>query len=406
MRILFISNLFPYAADKTYGVYTGRQVEMTVRLGADITVLFTIVWIPQILQQFSPKYKDYNKKHTPVEYSGVKVTTIPYVRLTRGAGCYRRDGFCIFRAAKKKVGLMHKEKPFDIIYGKGIFPSADAAVRFSRLLNIPAVAEGIGGDVNILPDYSPALYKHFLRITHALAGAVADGKGVSDRLSNVMKMEIPTIHGLVDTKTFQPAEDKTALRCELNIPTASLALLFVGHVTREKGIYELLAALGKIRENLPHAVLNICGSSTEHKELSIIIAKHNLSHSVRLVGTVDPADMHKWMQASDIFVLPSYTEGMPNAVMEAMACGLPVISTTVGGLPEAIGDCKGAILIEPKNADQLASAIIKVGTNKGLYEQMGDAARRTAEQRFGAEKNCKKLLTYLESVIEKKKHLP
>jgi len=75
-------------------------------------------------------------------------------------------------------------------------------------------------------------------------------------------------------------------------------------------------------------------------------------------------------------------------------------------LPEAIGDCKGAILIEPRSIDQLASAIINVGTNKELYGQMAEAARRTAEQKFGAEINCKKLLTYLESVIEKKKHLP
>lgn len=403
MRILFISNLFPYVADKVYGVYTGRQVEMAAWLGADISVLFTIVWIPQILQRFSPKYKDYNKKHTPVEYPGVKVTTIPYIRLTRGTGCFKRDGFCIFHAAKKKVLSMHREKPFDMIYGKGIFPSADAAVRFSRLLHIPAVGEGIGGDVNIVPDYSQEMYKHFLRITQALDGAVADGKGVSERLCNVMKMEIPTIHGLVDTKIFQPAVDKTALRGELNIPPASLALLFVGHLIKEKGVYELLGAFIKIRETLPHAVLNICGSGSEHQGLSIIIAEQKLSSAVRLIGSVEPADMHKWMQASDIFILPSYTEGMPNVVMESMACGLPVISTAVGGLPEAIGDCKGAILIEPKNVDQLASAIIRVGTSKDFCVQMGEAGRRTAELRFGAEANCRKLLKYLESVIEKKK---
>jgi glycosyltransferase involved in cell wall biosynthesis len=109
--------------------------------------------------------------------------------------------------------------------------------------------------------------------------------------------------------------------------------------------------------------------------------------------------MHKWMQASDIFVLPTYNEGMPNVVMEAMACGLPLISTAVGGLPEAVGDSKGAILIEPRSSEQLASAIKKVGTDKTLREQMGWAARQTAEQKFGARANSQKLLAYLGSVI-------
>jgi glycosyltransferase involved in cell wall biosynthesis len=405
MRILFVSNLFPCVASKVQGIFTLRQVETATRLGADITVLFTTVWIPQMLQYLSSRYKDYDKKHAPLDCSGIRVITVPAIRWTRGIEGYRWDGLFIYHAAKKKVLSLHQKTPFDVIYGKGIFPSADAAVRFAKLLHIPAIGEGIGGDVNIVPDYSPAMYRHFLKTTQALDGAVADGKGVAERLSGVMHKDIPTIHGLVDLETFRPVANKTAVRSELNISAASLALLYVGSLQKEKGVYELINAFCKIREIIPHAVLNLCGSGTEYSRLLTLIAERKLQGSVHLVGDVDPADMHKWMQASDIFILPSYTEGMPNVVMEAMACGLPVISTAVGGLPEAIGSCPGAVLIEPRSVDLLASAIVTIGTNKELCLRMGAVARQKAEQKFGAEANCQKMLDYIKTVIARyKKH--
>lgn len=405
MRILAISNLYPYVSNKVFGIFTARQFEMAAKLGANITVLFTHIWIPQILQRLIPKFKDYNKNHAPLEYEGINVITVPWVRWTRGMNGYQWDGLCIYHAAKNKVLALHREKPFDVLYGKGIFPSADVAVRFARRLNIPAIGEGIGSDVNIAPDYSPAMYRHFLWVAKALDGAVADGQGVAERLSKVMGIEIPTIHGLVDLETFSPVEDKAELRRQLNIPLKSHVLLFAGFLKKEKGVFELLEAFAGVRRSLPNIVLKICGQGGERFNLEKRIAELNISDCAFLVGTVSPADMHKWMQASDLFVLPSYHEGMPNVVMEAMACGLPVISTAVGGLPEAVGDCKGAILIEPRSSDQLASAIIKVGTDKTLREQMGAAARQTAEQKFGAATNSQKMLDYLGSVVEiYKKH--
>jgi len=113
--------------------------------------------------------------------------------------------------------------------------------------------------------------------------------------------------------------------------------------------------------------------------------------------------MHLWMQAADVFVLPSYMEGMPNVVMEAMACGLPVIATAVGGLPEAIGDDEGAMLIEPRKVKPLVDAMLKVCSDKTLQFKMSLAVRQTAEDKFGLKNNVKKTLIYLESVVKNEK---
>jgi glycosyltransferase involved in cell wall biosynthesis len=372
---------------------------MAARLGADVTVFFSQTWIPGPLQRFG-KFKNYNLNHTPVEYPGIRVYPMRCFRWTRGIGGLRWDGLFFYHSAKKLVLKLHKQKPFNVIYGKGILPCGDGAVRLKQLLKIPAVAEGIGGDVNVAPDYSRAMYRHFLWVTSQLDGAVADGKGVADRLSTVVNKEIPTIHGLVDMEIFKPVNDKSLIRSQLNLPRDKQILLFVGNLKREKGLYELIDAFAANRNKLSNTHLKICGAGSEQAGLEAAIANHNLTHRVHLVGRVDPADMHLWMQAADIFFLPSWSEGMPNVVMEAMACGLPTISTTVGGLPDGVGDSKGAILLPPKQLQQLTETMLKVCFDESLRDRMSMAACQTAQERFGLEKNVQKTLNYLSGIIE------
>jgi teichuronic acid biosynthesis glycosyltransferase TuaC len=406
MRILLITHLYPTIKNKIFGVFTARQFEALSVIGVDITVFFTIVWVPHIIERINTGFFAYHENHTPLNYAGLKVITVPFLRWTRSMAGSRWDGICIYHAAKKHALKLHREKPFDIVYGKGIFPSADAAVRLARLLNIPAVGEGIGSDVNVVPDYSSSLHKHFLRTTQGLSGAVADGKGVAERLSNAMRKEVPTIHGLVDTDKFQPVCDKAPLRLKFNIKQSALVLLFVGSLKKEKGVYELIEVFFRILNHVPNAVLHICGVGVEHTGLEKIISGRNLSQYVFLNGAIDPEKMHTWMQASDVFVFPTYYEGMPNVVMEAMACGLPVVATAVGGLPDALENCEGAVLVAPKDIKELTAAVLKICKDKALRENMGVHARETAIRKFGLQKNTLKLLNYLKATVAQYKQRP
>ena len=146
----------------------------------------------------------------------------------------------------------------------------------------------------------------------------------------------------------------------------------------------------------------MCGAGPEETALRRLIREKGLENIIRMAGEVEPERMNKWMQASDMSVLASHTEGMPNVVTEAMACGLPVVDTAVGGLPGAIGDCDGAILVPPENIDDLEKAIIKVMNDNQMRANMQIAARKRAEEQFGGRRNARLILDYLRKIVEGK----
>jgi glycosyltransferase involved in cell wall biosynthesis len=183
------------------------------------------------------------------------------------------------------------------------------------------------------------------------------------------------------------------------LPRSGYIILFVGGLKDTKGVYEMLDAFCRVRLTIPPSILKICGTGQEYASLKAIITERRLETCVTLVGAVEADEVAKWMQASDVLILPSYSEGMPNVVMEAMACGLPVISTRVGGLPEAVGSCKGAILIEPKNVEQLEEAMVRIAKDPDLQIRMSIAARQKAVAEFGAIPNTQKIIDFVGSVI-------
>ena len=276
-------------------------------------------------------------------------------------------------------------------------------MRLSQYLGIPAIGAGIGGDVNIVPHRSLALYRHYVNLLGQLNGTVANGQRLAEKIYAAAHQKAFVLEGVVDPELFHPASNKIEVRSSLKLDPHAQILLFVGNVIREKGLYELLESFSAVLQVFPALQLKICGQGIENAGLQKTIKDLNIAGCVEMLGAVAPEKVSAWMQASDIFVFPSYREGMPNAVMEAMTCGLPVIATAVGGLPAALGQCEGAVLIEPRNVEQLTAAIKRVAGDTSLRDRMGKYARETAVQRFGAETNALKLLNYFETVIDQYK---
>jgi len=368
------------------------------KLGAEMTVLVPQVWAPPFMKHFK-KWRPYTQKRQPCHFEGLKAIAVNYLRIT-GNWWYRWDGLSVYLALRKRALELHRSESFDIVFSACLFPDGDAAVRLGRYLELPSACMAIGTDVTLIPDYTRSLQKHFSHVTNSLTGTLAHGHSIAKKIEDTCGKRTPVVHGSVDLECFSPAIDKTQLRKELDIKKGSIALIYAGYLTKNKGIYEMVEAVSCVHKICLSISLNICGAGIEEAGIRQLIARKNAGDYIRLVGNVDPDKMHKWMKASDLFVLATYYEGMPNVVMEAMACGLPVVSTMVGGLPAAVGDCDGAILIEPKNIDALTEAIMRVVQDKKLRDHMGKEARKKAEEKFGVMRNARVILEHLESIVK------
>ncbi|OHB54216.1 MAG: hypothetical protein A2173_02725 [Planctomycetes bacterium RBG_13_44_8b] len=129
-------------------------------------------------------------------------------------------------------------------------------------------------------------------------------------------------------------------------------------------------------------------------------AKAGRDGAVVLTGLVSPDEVPKYLQASDFMVFPSHSEGMPQSVLEAMNCGLPVVATRVGGIPEAVVDGRTGILIDAKNISQLQQAMEKMITDKEFRLSSGQNGLAYVHKVFDAEQNAEKLAEALWSLVK------
>src|SRR5271157_1629571 len=168
----------------------------------------------------------------------------------------------------------------------------------------------------------------------------------------------------VDTATFHPAEG-------MRTPGEEVRLLFVGSLIPRKGLHDLLEALGDPR--LKGVRLIVVGDGALAPKLMALCESLGLKDQTEWMGTVPPAEVARLMRSSDLLCLPSYMEGRPNVVNEAMASALPVIATRIGGIPDMVEEGKTAFLHDPGNAEELRGHIQTLVADAELRNKMGKA---------------------------------
>ncbi len=161
-------------------------------------------------------------------------------------------------------------------------------------------------------------------------------------------------------------------------------LLFLGRLGKRKGIYDIIEALVKVKQRHPDVRLIAAGDG-EREEVARYARLMGVEENIELPGWIDQKEAVKLRSQSWIYVMPSYNEGLPMSILEAMSSGLPVISTPVGGIPDAVSDGVEGLLIEPGNVDQLAESIERLLGDKQLLRQMSLAAEEKVRNTFSSE---------------------
>jgi glycosyltransferase involved in cell wall biosynthesis len=169
-------------------------------------------------------------------------------------------------------------------------------------------------------------------------------------------------------------------------------LLFLGEIARHKGVFELVQAFGSVTDACPSLQLVFAGTGAAMEEVRQLASQAEFGGRIECTGWVEAQRKRAELARATIFVLPSYVEGMPMALLEAMSWGLPVIATAVGGVPEMITHEVNGLLVEPGDIAGLAAAISRLMSDAGLRARLGDAARETIATRFSLNTAFERLL--------------
>jgi glycosyltransferase involved in cell wall biosynthesis len=199
----------------------------------------------------------------------------------------------------------------------------------------------------------------------------------------IPKNRIVYLPNSVDTNFFKPGKNK-----EENL------LLYVGRITELKGLHLLIEALKYLKKNVRLVIIGPPDWNTSYyQKLLNTFERENAKgkHKISYLGAMEQSEIVKWYQKASLFILPSFVEGFPVTVLEALSCGTPVVATNVGGIPEVIQNNETGILIPPSNPVSLAKAIDHLLENEDIRLEMTRRGREKVQKQYSLENACKKL---------------
>jgi glycosyltransferase involved in cell wall biosynthesis len=299
------------------------------------------------------------------------------VRVARLRRLYKRRGQRISYLGSILLFVARRLRRFDVVHIHLANLQTDVIVPLAQLFRVPVYAKvacgGEAGEVYRLR--VPAMLTRWYGLRHATR-VQALSEEIVDELESigVRRDRIVRVPNGLDLVGFAPVDDdeRRRLRKELALPANDVLFLFVGRFAQYKGIEDLLAAWNEA--GIPDAHLVLVGSATEtDKPIGDFAAPDTVIVRDYTNSIVD------YLGAADVFVYPSYTDGMSNAVLEALACGLPVIASRSGATEELIDDGTSGVLFDAGDRAALASAMRGLSKDSVFRDRLGIAARAAVE---------------------------
>ena len=344
MKVAVVTQYFPTSAQPWAG-HSAYQTLKRLAAACEVRVFYPEATYPALLR---PKTGGAVLDHS-WQPAGVAAEYIPYPLLP--VVSRPLNGWTIFR---RLLPHLRAWRP-DVIVNYVVYPDGYAAMRIGEALGVPVVLTAIGSDLNRIPG---RLVKHFtvaaLRRAAFTTTVSGDLLRTAQRLGADPASSAAILNGC-DTAVFHPRE-KAAARALLQLEPAATILLYAGRLDVRKGLRELVEAVASLRARHPDLLCYLLGDGPDRPLLEQLIAKHDAQETIRFVAAAPTETVAQWMAACDVFTLPSYKEGCPNVVLEALASGRPVVATDVGGIPELMDDCSGR-LVPAMDAARLERAL-------------------------------------------------
>ena len=349
-NLLVITTRYPHKHDQISSVFIHSQIQELKRYFDRVVIISTTPYIPKIFTRWmQPRHRfdslaeDYNYDNVEVYFTGnIMSSMATIVKSLRGWQGYR--------AAKRILERIGFEP--DIIHSHFSWPSGYIALKLKEEMKAPMIIT--------------VHENHDWFIEETKNKKIQEVWERSDSIIRVNKMDVPELkrfnantrsipNGYLHEK-FKPM-DKKVCRKRWDFPNEKNVVFSLGSLNERKGFHDLVEAARLVSRKRTDFILAIGGDGPLRDRLEFMINENGLSNNVRLLGYVAEEDVPVLMNAADFFVLPSYSEGNPTVMFEALGCGTPFVGTNVGGIPEIITDDRVGLLVSPGNPEELAHII-------------------------------------------------
>lgn len=349
MKILSFSSSFPSSAVPTDGIFVFDRLSALARL-LSVTVVHPVPVCPLI--------GPVGGRQVPASSEMVGNLEVHHRRYKYVPALLKRyDGYFYYRGLFRwAADLCRKDMP-DLLDAHFAWPDGIGVSLIARRLGLPYVVT-LRGTIN--PRYRTRSFRS--RLAGALRGAAAviSVSGPMAEIAVQLGAQPGRVHVIpngVDGQTFRPI-DRAEARRQLGLQTDGTLLVCVGSLKRPKGQEDLILAVSLLRHK-PLLVLigSPAGGAGYLRRLRNLTRRLGLEGQVRFAGTIDRAAVAAYLNAADLSVLPSHSEGCPNVVLESLACGTPVVATNVGAVPDLLRPSSTGLVVPPGDCVALAEVI-------------------------------------------------
>ncbi|SEO95648.1 Glycosyltransferase involved in cell wall bisynthesis [Luteibacter sp. UNC138MFCol5.1] len=344
MKILVVTNLFPTPWDPRRGAFNRQQFQ---RLGDrhDVDVLTAV----DFRERAGGPKED-------VRVPGVRADHFTFYHPPGFARFL--NAFCFFACMMWQRGGELRRARYDVMLASWAYPDAAGAAWVARLLGIPYVVKVHGSDLNVQAE-SRLRRPQIRSALRGAGGIIAVSRALAAKANalGARREAVEAIYNGVDTKLFHRG-DRRAARARLGLPPEVPVVLYAGNLKATKGCHDLIEAFPALVRRHHDARLVYVGDGPCRANLEDRAASLCCAPAVRFAGAVDHAALADWFVAADVLCLPSHNEGVPNVILEAMACGTPVVASSVGGIPEVLPTHAG-ILVPPHQPHELGVALVE-----------------------------------------------
>jgi teichuronic acid biosynthesis glycosyltransferase TuaC len=290
------------------------------------------------------------------------------------------DAMWLARSVQGVIARLHRSRPVDLIDAHFGYPEGAGCMQVATRLGIPCFITIRGFENEYV--HKPGIAARMLAAMRSAAGCISVSHSLRQlaEAHGVRPERIRVIHNAIDGEVFHWG-DAAAARASLGLEAGRPLIVSVGHLVSRKRHHVLIDAFARTRARNRRALLVIIGATafeTQYPgELRALAAARGVADDVRFLGNVRQADVSRWLQAADVFALGTAREGCCNAVLEALACGAPVVTTPAGDNTHFVRDGENGAIVPIDDAEALALAI------DGAAERSWD--RRAIAQRLAAE---------------------